>query len=102
MGCAEVVRYLSRYARGAVARAVLIATITPFTLKTPDNPDSVEGRVLEAGRSQLARDVFRGTTQRRLFRDHGMVDTDDPRSLLAQGDARSPGTPADLLAFSQA
>jgi non-heme chloroperoxidase len=56
MGCAEVVRYLSRQTRGPVARAVLIATITPFTLKTPDNPDGVDGRTLEAGRAQLARD----------------------------------------------
>ena len=56
MGCGEVVRCLSRHARGPVARAVLIATITPFTLKTPDNPDGVDARVLEAGRTQLARD----------------------------------------------
>jgi non-heme chloroperoxidase len=35
---------------------VLIATITPFTLKTADNPDGVDGRALEAGRTQLARD----------------------------------------------
>lgn len=56
MGCGEVVRYLSRHGAGRVARVVLIAPITPFTLKTADNPDGVERGVLEAGRATLARD----------------------------------------------
>src|SRR5262249_19717999 len=42
MGCAEVVRYLSRRPTGRVARAALVATITPSTLKTADNPNGVE------------------------------------------------------------
>jgi pimeloyl-ACP methyl ester carboxylesterase len=56
MGCGEVVRYLSRHGADRVARVVLIAPITPFTLKTADNPDGVERGVLEAGRAGLARD----------------------------------------------
>src|SRR6266545_956904 len=39
MGAAEVVRYLARHHADRVARAVLVATITPFTLKTADNPE---------------------------------------------------------------
>ena len=56
MGAAEVVRYLSRYHAARVARAVLIATITPFSLKTPDNPDGVDKSKLEKGRMDLSRD----------------------------------------------
>jgi non-heme chloroperoxidase len=56
MGCAEVVRYLSRYTSRGVARAVLISTITPFTLKTADNPAGVEESELEKGRVALAKD----------------------------------------------
>jgi pimeloyl-ACP methyl ester carboxylesterase len=56
MGCVEVVRYLSRPPAGRVAGAVLVATITPFTLKTADNPAGIEESVLENGRMALARD----------------------------------------------
>jgi non-heme chloroperoxidase len=56
MGGAEVVRYLARHPAGPVRRAVLVATITPFTLKTADNPEGVEASALEKGRTDLARD----------------------------------------------
>jgi pimeloyl-ACP methyl ester carboxylesterase len=56
MGSGEVVRYLSRHGSARVARVVLVAPITPFTLKTADNPDGVDRGVLEAGRAALARD----------------------------------------------
>jgi non-heme chloroperoxidase len=56
MGCGEIVRYLSRFGADRVARVVLIATITPFTLKTSDNPEGVEWSVLENGRIKLSKD----------------------------------------------
>ena len=56
MGCAEVVRYLARHPAVPVRRAVLVATIGPFTLKTPENPGGVERSALEKGRADLARD----------------------------------------------
>lgn len=57
MGTGEIVRYLSRHrATGRVTRVVLVAPITPFTLKTPDNPDGVERSVLETGRMALSKD----------------------------------------------
>lgn len=59
MGCAEVVRYLSRHRARRVARAVLVSTITPCTLKTADNPGGVEKSVLEAGRAALSKDRAR-------------------------------------------
>lgn len=56
MGCGEVVRYLSRFGDSRVARVVLIATITPFTLNTPDNPEGVKENDLESGRVKLMKD----------------------------------------------
>jgi non-heme chloroperoxidase len=59
MGCAEVVRYLARYGAARIGRAVLIATVTPCTVKTPANPSGVDRSVLEAGRAMLRRDFPR-------------------------------------------
>jgi len=57
MGTGEIVRYLSRHrAAGRISRTVLIAPITPFTLKTADNPDGVDRSVLEVGRVALSKD----------------------------------------------
>jgi pimeloyl-ACP methyl ester carboxylesterase len=56
MGCGEVVRYLSQFGAQRVKRLVLIATITPFTLRTPDNPEGVEWSDLESGRIKLRKD----------------------------------------------
>ena len=42
MGGGEVVRYLSRYGEARVRQAVLISAVTPFLLKTGDNPDGVD------------------------------------------------------------
>lgn len=56
MGCAEIVRYLTRHGSDRIARVVLIATITPFVLKTADNPDGVDRRVLVDGRAMLSMD----------------------------------------------
>ncbi len=56
MGAAEVVRYLARHHADRVARAVLVATITPFTLKTADNPEGVDRSDLEKGRIDLSKD----------------------------------------------
>jgi non-heme chloroperoxidase len=47
MGTGEVVRYISRYGSTRVAKAVLLGVIPPFVLKTPDNPEGVEGAVFD-------------------------------------------------------
>ena len=41
MGGGEVVRYFSKFGGKGVTKAVLISSITPYMLKTPDNPDGV-------------------------------------------------------------
>lgn len=47
MGGGEVVRYVARYGRGRVAKAALLASVTPFLLKTADNPSGVDGAVFD-------------------------------------------------------
>lgn len=55
-GCGEVVRYLSRHGADRIARIVMVSTITPFVLKTDDNPDGVDKAALENVRKVLSRD----------------------------------------------
>lgn len=47
MGGGEVVRYLSRHGSSRVSRAVLISAVTPFMLKTSDNPEGIDGSVFK-------------------------------------------------------
>ena len=53
MGAGEIARYLSRHGTSRIARAVLVAPITPFALKTPDNPSGVERAVFDATVAEL-------------------------------------------------
>ncbi|MEH3112398.1 alpha/beta fold hydrolase [Pedobacter terrae] len=41
MGGGEVVRYFSKYGGKGISKAILISSIAPFMLQTPDNPDGV-------------------------------------------------------------
>lgn len=54
--CGEIVRYLSRHGSGRVARIALVSTITPFVLKTEDNPEGVDRATLENVRKVLSKD----------------------------------------------
>lgn len=56
LGCGEVVRYLSRHGSNRVARVVLVSTITPFVLKTDDNPEGADRAALEYVRKVLSKD----------------------------------------------
>jgi non-heme chloroperoxidase len=47
MGGGEVARYLSRHAARGVAQAVLVASVVPCMLKTPDNPAGVDAAVFD-------------------------------------------------------
>lgn len=51
MGTGEVARYISTYGSARVAKAVFLASLEPFLLKTDDNPDGV------------SQDVFDGLSQ---------------------------------------
>jgi pimeloyl-ACP methyl ester carboxylesterase len=56
MGGGEVARYLGTYGTARVSCAVLIAAITPFLLKAPDNPSGVEASVFDGIKSAIATD----------------------------------------------
>jgi non-heme chloroperoxidase len=47
MGGGEVVRYLARFRDHTVTRAVLIGSVVPFMLQTPDNPKGVPQAVFD-------------------------------------------------------
>jgi len=42
MGGGEVVRYLSRFGSNRVSKIVLVSSVTPYLLKTADNPEGVD------------------------------------------------------------
>lgn len=42
MGGGEIARYMSRHGGKRVAKAVLVSAVTPYMLKTDDNPDGVD------------------------------------------------------------
>lgn len=57
MGGGEVARYLSKYnAAGRVTKAVLISSVTPFLLKTEDNPNGVPQEQFDGIKQQLEDD----------------------------------------------
>jgi len=47
MGGGEVARYIGRYGTGRVAKAALLSSVTPFLLKTPDNPAGLDRAVFD-------------------------------------------------------
>lgn len=47
MGGGEVARYLSRHGSARVAKAMLISSVTPYLLKTEDNPAGVDSSVFD-------------------------------------------------------
>lgn len=56
MGGGEVVRYLSKYGASRVKSAVLVSAVTPFLLKTTDNPDGVPADVFTGIEEQIRKD----------------------------------------------
>ncbi len=47
MGGGEVARYVARHGTARLARIALVACVTPFLLKTDDNPDGVDRSVFD-------------------------------------------------------
>jgi pimeloyl-ACP methyl ester carboxylesterase len=56
MGGGEVARYIGKHGSERVEKAVLISAITPFLLKTADNPGGLEGDHFEGIRKQVMAD----------------------------------------------
>jgi non-heme chloroperoxidase len=58
MGGGEVARYFGKYGSKGVSKAVFIGSVPPFLLKTPDNPEGVDGSVFEGIQKAVAADRY--------------------------------------------
>jgi pimeloyl-ACP methyl ester carboxylesterase len=58
MGGGEVARYLGKYGSKGVTKAVFISSVPPFLLKTPDNPDGVDGSIFEGIEKAVSADRY--------------------------------------------
>src|ERR1700694_3433230 len=58
MGGGEVARYLGKYGSKGVSKAVIISGVPPFLLKTPDNPEGVDGAVFEGIQKAVVADRY--------------------------------------------
>lgn len=56
MGGGEVARYMARHGGARVARVAFISSVTPFLVKTADNPDGVDKSVFEGMIENLQQD----------------------------------------------
>jgi non-heme chloroperoxidase len=58
MGTGEVGRYLGKYGSGRVAKAVFLASLEPFLLKTDDNPTGVDQAVFDGILDAVTKDRY--------------------------------------------
>jgi pimeloyl-ACP methyl ester carboxylesterase len=58
MGGGEVARYVGKYGSKNINKAVIIGGIPPFLLKTPDNPEGIDGSVFEGIKQAVAADRY--------------------------------------------
>ncbi|MEV6372865.1 alpha/beta fold hydrolase [Micromonospora musae] len=63
MGTGEVTRYLGAYGSQRVNRAILMAPLAPFLLKTADNPEGVDKSLFEGFKKAILQDRFAFLTQ---------------------------------------
>ena len=56
MGGGEVARYLGRYGTERVRKAVFMAAVTPYLLKSPENPAGLDGNIFEGIRHAIGAD----------------------------------------------
>jgi pimeloyl-ACP methyl ester carboxylesterase len=56
MGGGEVARYLSRYNGARVAHAIFVSAVTPYLLKTDDNPNGVDKSTFDGIIENLGKD----------------------------------------------
>lgn len=56
MGGGEVARYIGRHGAERIAKAVFMAAVTPCLLKSPDNPEGVDGSVFEGIKKSIVQD----------------------------------------------
>jgi non-heme chloroperoxidase len=58
MGGGEVARYIGKYGSKGVNKAVILSGVPPYLLKTPDNPEGVDGSVFEGIEKSVMADRY--------------------------------------------
>ena len=58
MGGGEVARYLGKYGSKGVTKAMFLSSVPPYLLKTPDNPDGVDGSAFEGIQKAVSADRY--------------------------------------------
>ncbi len=85
MGGGEVARYLSRHGTTRVAKAALVAAVTPFLLKTQDNPNGADKSVFDGIIAGLTADRAHFLTGfAKTFYGAGMLNFSVSTELLQQ------------------
>lgn len=56
MGGGEIARYIGKYGTSRIAKVVLISAVTPFMLKTADNPEGVDQKNFDEMIENIAED----------------------------------------------
>lgn len=59
MGGGEVARYIGIFGTAKISKAILISAVTPFMLKTDDNPEGVDQSVFEGMKENIKKDRTR-------------------------------------------
>jgi non-heme chloroperoxidase len=83
MGTGEVGRYLGTYGPSRVDKAVFIAALEPFLLKTDTNPDGLEGSIFTAALAAVVKDRY--AFFRRFYAD--VYNTDETLGTCISGHA---------------
>lgn len=65
-GGGEVIRYVNKYGKGRVAKAVLVSAVTPVMIQNASNPDGVPGAIFDEIRMQTA------TNRQQYFKDFSL------------------------------
>ena len=87
MGGGEVARYIGTYGTERVAKAMLLGAVTPFLLKTADNPDGAPKELFDGMIADVKHD-------RLAFLDGFFPN-------FFNSDAKYPGVAADLIPYSK-
>jgi non-heme chloroperoxidase len=56
MGTGEITRYIGKFGSNRVRKAVLIGTLGPYLVRTPDNPDGLDASVFDGIRAGIKAD----------------------------------------------
>ncbi len=105
MGGGEVARYLGRYRSERVAKAVLTGAVTPFLLKTDDNPTGIDKSVFDGFVASIKEDriaFLDGFTKMFFNRNQGDTAVSDPAiayNLMIAAFASPRGTVECVTAF---